>query len=85
MTASSVVEVQPGLKGCCSFGAGGEDLPVGPLDLDGAVESFDLAVLPGAGGLMVMCWAPISAMAWAKSRDRMEAGGSGHENRTLHY
>src|SRR5699024_12226168 len=39
---------EPGRKGSGSLGVAGEDLSVGPLGLQGAVEAFDLAVLPGA-------------------------------------
>ena len=35
-------------KGSGAFVVAGEGLPVGPLGGQGAVESFDLAVLPGA-------------------------------------
>jgi len=52
VAALSVVELEPGGKG---VGAGlltGEDLAVGPLGPQGAVEPFtDLAVLPRAVGL----------------------------------
>ena len=51
MAAFSVVVLEPGRKGGCSLLVAGEDLPVGPLGLQGAVEAFDLAVLPGAVGL----------------------------------
>jgi hypothetical protein len=47
----SVVVLEPGRKGGGAFVVGEEDLPVGPLGLQGAVEAFDLAVLPGAVGL----------------------------------
>ena len=50
MAASSVVVLQPGRKGGGSIGVAGEDLPVGPLGLQGAVEAFYLAVLPRAVG-----------------------------------
>ena len=48
MSASSVVELQPGGKRGGTVGVAEEDLPVGPFDLQGAVEPLDLAVLPGA-------------------------------------
>lgn len=48
MAAWSVVGVQPGCKSGGALGVGGEDVPVGPLGLQGAVEAFDLAVLPRA-------------------------------------
>jgi hypothetical protein len=40
--------LDPGGKGGGAFVVAGEDLAVGPLGGQGAVESFDLAVLPGA-------------------------------------
>ena len=51
MASSSVVVVEPRGKGVGAFGVAGEDLPVGPFDLHGPVESFDLPVLPWAVGL----------------------------------
>ena len=48
MAAASVVVVEPGCKRGGAFGVGGEDVPVGPLGLQGPVEAFDLAVLPWA-------------------------------------
>ena len=48
MSASSVVELQPGGKRGGTVGVAEEDLPVGPFDLQGAVEPLDLAVLPRA-------------------------------------
>ena len=47
----SVVVLEPGCKGGGAFVVAGEDLPVGPLGGQGAVEALDLAVLPGAVGL----------------------------------
>jgi hypothetical protein len=47
VASSSVVELEPGVKGSGAVIVGGEDLPVGPLGLEGAVEALDLAVLPG--------------------------------------
>jgi hypothetical protein len=38
--------MEPGFKRGVTFVIGREDAPVGPLDLQGAVEPFDLAVLP---------------------------------------
>ncbi len=48
MASSIVVEVEPGREGCAALVVAGEDLAVGPLGLQGAVEAFDLAVLPRA-------------------------------------
>ena len=48
MSASSVVELQPGGKRGGTVGVAVEDLPVGPFDLQRAVEPLDLAVLPRA-------------------------------------
>ena len=48
MDASSVVVLEPGCKGCAALVVACEDLPVGPFDLQCAVEAFDFAVLPGA-------------------------------------
>ena len=48
MASFSVVVLDPGCKRCGSVGVGEELLPVGPFGLQGAVEAFDLAVLPGA-------------------------------------
>lgn len=48
MASSSVVVLYPGCKGGCSFVVAEEHLAVGPLDLEGAVEALDLAVLPWA-------------------------------------
>ena len=48
MASSSVVVLDPGGKRCSAFGVAGEDLPVGPLGGKGPIETFDLAVLPGA-------------------------------------
>src|SRR5918998_5509024 len=48
VAASSVVVLEPGGKGGGALVVAGERLPVGPLGDQGAVESFDLAVLPGA-------------------------------------
>jgi hypothetical protein len=45
---SSVVVLEPGCKRCGAVCVGEEDVPVGPFGLQGAVEAFDLAVLPGA-------------------------------------
>lgn len=47
----SVVEREPWGKGVGAFLVAVERLPVGPFLLEGAVESFDLAVLPWAVGL----------------------------------
>lgn len=44
-----VVELEPWCKGVGTFGVGSEDPAVGPLGLQGAVESLDFAVLPAAG------------------------------------
>jgi hypothetical protein len=48
VSASSVVELQPGGKRGGTVGVAEEDLPVGPFDLQRAVEPLDLAVLPRA-------------------------------------
>jgi hypothetical protein len=48
VSASSVVEVQPGGKRGGVVRVGDEDLPVGPFGLQRAVEPLDLAVLPRA-------------------------------------
>jgi hypothetical protein len=48
VAASSVVVLDPGGKGSCAFVVPGEGLAVGPLGGQGAVEAFDLAVLPRA-------------------------------------
>src|SRR5699024_4347080 len=48
VTSLSVVSLEPGGKGGGSVGVGQEDLAVCPLDLQGAVEAFYFAVLPGA-------------------------------------
>lgn len=48
VASSSVVELEPGRKGAGPLGVGAEDLVVGPLGLQGAVEPFHLAVLPWA-------------------------------------
>jgi hypothetical protein len=48
MASLSVVVVDPGCKGCSLLGVTGEDLSVGPLGLQGAVEAFYLSVLPAA-------------------------------------
>ena len=50
MAAFIVVVVQPWGKGISSGLVAGEGLAVGPVGLQGAVEPFDLAVLPGAVG-----------------------------------
>jgi hypothetical protein len=42
-----VVELEPGVEGVGSGGVAGEDLPVGPFGLQGAVEALDFPVLPG--------------------------------------
>ena len=44
MTAFSVVGVEPWGKCVGPVGVGGEGLPVGPLDLQGAVEPFDASM-----------------------------------------
>ena len=46
-----VVEVLPGLQGIGAVLVGGEDLPVGPALLQGAVEPFGFTVLPEMAGL----------------------------------
>jgi len=51
VAAFSVVVLEPGCKGGSPVVVAGECLPVGPFGGEGAVESFDLAVLPGAVGL----------------------------------
>jgi hypothetical protein len=43
-----VVVVEPGCKGVGPVVVAGEHARVGPLDLEGPVEAFDFAVLPGA-------------------------------------
>ena len=43
--------LDPGSKGGGAFVVAGEDLPVGPFGLQGAVQPFHLSVLPGAVGL----------------------------------
>ena len=50
MATSSVVVLQPGVKGRGASVVRGERLPVGPLGLQGAVESLCFTVLPGAVG-----------------------------------
>jgi hypothetical protein len=50
VTSSSVVVVEPVVEGGSSLIVAGERLPVGPFGLQGAVEAFCLAVLPGAVG-----------------------------------
>jgi hypothetical protein len=45
-----VVVLEPWLQGLGARVVGGEDLPVGPFGLEGSVESFDFAVVPGAVG-----------------------------------
>src|SRR3954465_1521403 len=47
VAASRVVVLDPGGKGGGALVVAGEDLAVGPLGDQGAVEPFDLAVLPG--------------------------------------
>ena len=60
MSAFSVVGVEPWGKRVGAVGVGGEGLPVGPFDLQGAVESLDFAVLPGAMGPdELVCDAPL--------------------------
>jgi hypothetical protein len=48
VAASGVVVLDPGGKGGGAFVVAGEDLAVGPFGGQGAVEPFDLAVLPRA-------------------------------------
>lgn len=48
MASLSVVEVQPVVKCGGALVVAGVDLVVGPFGLQGAVEAFDFAVLPGA-------------------------------------
>jgi hypothetical protein len=48
VAAPSVVVLQPGRKCRGAFGIADEDLSVGPLGLQGAVQALDLAVLPWA-------------------------------------
>jgi hypothetical protein len=48
VSASSVVELQPGGKRGGTVGVAEEDLPVGPFDLQCAVEPLDFSVLPRA-------------------------------------
>jgi len=48
VSASSVVELQPGGKRGGAVGVAEEDLPVGPFDLQCAVEPLNFAVLPRA-------------------------------------
>jgi hypothetical protein len=48
VAALRVVVLDPGGKGGCSFGVAGEDLPVGPFGLQGAVKAFHFSVLPWA-------------------------------------
>ena len=48
MTSLIVVVLEPGCKGGCALGVGGENPPVGPFALEGAVESFHFPVLPRA-------------------------------------
>lgn len=50
MAAFSVVVLEPWGKGGGAGLVAGEGLAVGPLGRQGAVESFDLAVLPRAVG-----------------------------------
>ena len=50
MASVIVVVLEPGGKGCGGFGVAGPDLSIGPFGFQGAVEAFDLAVLPGAVG-----------------------------------
>ena len=50
MASSSVVVLEPGGKGCGAVGVAGVDAPVGPFGGQGAVEPFDLAVLPFSSG-----------------------------------
>ena len=45
-----VVVIEPGLERFGAFGVGGVDALVGPFSLEGPVEPFDFAVLPGAVG-----------------------------------
>src|SRR5215210_3274793 len=50
VASSSVVVLEPGRKGGGALVVAGEDLPVGPLGLQGPVQPLDLPVLPGAVG-----------------------------------
>lgn len=50
VAASSVVLLEPRRKGGAAVGVGGVGAAVSPLCCEGAVESFDFAVLPGAVG-----------------------------------
>lgn len=48
MASSSAVVLEPEHKGCGAVGVGCEDLSIDPLGLQGSIEPFNLAVLPGA-------------------------------------
>ena len=48
MVTPSAEVLKPGRKDYVALDIGCDDLPVRPLGLQGAVEPFDLAVLPGA-------------------------------------
>lgn len=48
MAASMVVVLEPGRQSVGALLVAGEDLSVRPFDLQGPVEPFDLATLPGA-------------------------------------
>lgn len=48
MVTFSVVVLDPWCKCSCALLVAGEDLTVGPFGGEGAVESFDLSVLPRA-------------------------------------
>lgn len=50
MSALSVGVLEPGCRGVGALLVAGEHLPVGPFGWEGPVESFDLAVQPGAVG-----------------------------------
>jgi hypothetical protein len=50
VVAAVVVEVWPSGQGLCAVVAGVVGILVGPAFLQGAVEPFGLAVLPGAAG-----------------------------------
>jgi hypothetical protein len=50
MASLSVVVIEPGIKSVGSLSVTGEDLVIGPLDLDGSVEPLHLPVLPWAVG-----------------------------------
>ena len=63
VAAFSVVVLEPGGKGGGAVVVAGEDLPVGPFGGQGAVEPFDLAVLPWAVGRMNLWVAPRAAIA----------------------